>query len=224
MAATVNPYTDYLLVVDGYLEDFCTFSISLDSVARGMPPEPNLLLSEKGEIAGKVVRLEWILPDSLQAEIDQFIVYRRTKDGHRFAARDTVVVSRNTLGEWQSDYVYVDSLNDYQTYTYRVVAQIYTGQQYLFATHTFRRQQARKRASVPANYRDNTLLTVVIWDGAREKVLERQTIVSSKEEPRLWLDLTAYWDKGHRAVAVEVIDNKKKRSEVVLIDLMNVGR
>ena len=99
VAANVKTRTTYLLIVDGYLEDFCTFNILLDTIPHGIPPEPNLSLPGGGSRVGKVVHLRWTLPDSLSEGMEQFIVYQRTKDEHRFAAEDTIVVSRNTFGE-----------------------------------------------------------------------------------------------------------------------------
>lgn len=222
VAASVKPHTNYLLIVDGYLEDFCTFDILLDSIPHGVPPEPNLSLPGEGSRVGKVVRLRWTLPDSLSEGIERFIVYQRNNAEYRFAAEDTVRVSRNTFGELQNDYTYTDTLNDHKMHFYRVVAQAYTNQQYLFTEYSFRKRRERKGISLPLDYRNNTPLTIVIWNATQEKVLERQTFVHQKERLKLWLDLTAYWDEGHSIVVVEVRDNQKKRSEITLVNLSQI--
>ncbi len=219
VAANVRPYTTYLLNVDGYLEDFCEFSITLDSVAHGVPAEPNLIIPAEGEVVGKIVRLTWTLPDTLAEGISAFLLHKRERSSYHFAIQDTVTVERNTFGQLLSDYEYTDTLNDKGTYFYRVTAQSYTGQQYLIAEYSFRWRETRKIAPLPLNYRNQTPLTIIVWDAARSKILETQNITYQKDNPKRWLDLTDYWNSGHRAVVVEVIDNRKQKSEVTLINL-----
>ena len=220
--ADVSPNTTYLLIVDGYLEDFCEFDITLDSIPRGLPPEPNVALPSDGELVGKVVRLRWELPDSLSEETARFIVYRRDQRSYRFAAHDTVAVGRNALGDVPGEYNYTDTLDDHRTYFYRVVVQDYPGQQYLFAEYSFRWQEARKIVRLPLDYRNGTSLTINVWDAFREEVLERQTLVYQKDNPTLRLDLTKYWEEGHREVAVEVIDDKNS-ADITVVDLIEIG-
>ena len=221
--ANVSPHTTYLLIVDGYLEDFCEFDIALDSVPRGIPPEPNLSIPGNGTMVGKIVRLTWTLPDSLPEGVDRFIIYQRTHSSYRFTAQDTVTVGRNAFGRPQKDYTYTDTIPDYQTYFYHVVAQDYTNQQYLFAEYSFQRKRDKKRIGLSLDYQNNTPLTLIIWNGAQDKVLESQTFTYQQEDSKRWLDLTEYWDEGHSAVMVEVIDNKKKRSEITLVNLVDTG-
>ncbi|MGB3848783.1 MAG: hypothetical protein WA958_02350 [Tunicatimonas sp.] len=220
--ANVRPYTTYLLNVDGYLEDFCSFDITLDSVARGVPAEPNLTLPEAGELTGKVVHLTWTLPDTLSEEMSNFVIHKREKSSYRFLAQDTVTVARNTFGELVHDYVYTDTLEDHRTYFYRVTAQDYRGQHYLFADYAFRWRETRKIVAVPLNYRNHTPLTIAVWNASQNKILESHATISQKDKPKYWLDLTEYWNAGHGAVVIEVIDNKKKRSETTIIDIAEV--
>ncbi len=222
--ANVHPYTTYLLNVDGYLEDFCSFDITLDSVSRGVPAEPNLALPNEGKITGKVIRLTWTLPDTLAEGLSNFIVHKRDKSSYRFLAQDTVAVNRNAFGQLMHDYGYTDTLEDHRTYFYRVTAQDYGTQQYLFAEYSFRWREARKIVPLSLNYRQHTPLTVIVWNVSQDKILETKTFVYQKEDPQYWLDLTNYWNNGHGAVVVEVVDNKKKKSETSVIDFSGIER
>lgn len=192
LEASVRPHTTYLLNVDGYLEDFCAFNITLDSVARGVPAEPNLVIPTKGEVAGKIVRLIWTLPDTLAEGISVFLVHKREQASYRFAIQDTVTVERNTFGALQHDYVYTDTLKDDETHFFRVTAQSYTGPQYLFAKYSFRWRETRKIVPLLLNYRNQTPLTIIVWDAARSKVLETHDFTYQKEDPKRRLDLTDY--------------------------------
>ena len=220
--ADVRPHTTYLLNVDGYLEDFCSFEIALDSVARGVPAESNLVIPGAGKLAGKVVRLTWTLPDTLSEGMSNFIIYKRDKSSYRFLAQDTITVDRNAFGQLVHDYAYTDTLEDHRTYFYRVTAQdYYSGQQYLFAEYSFRWRETRKIVSIPLNYRNHTPLTIVVWNASRNKTLETHTLIFQKDEPKYWLDLTGYWNNRHGAVVVEVVDESKKKSAITIIDLVN---
>ena len=220
--ANVSPYTTYLLIVDGYLKDFCDFDITLDTIPRGLPPEPNLDLSGDGTLIGKVVRLNWALPDLQQEGVRRFIVYRRNNSSYHFTARDTVAVDWNAFGEIQGEYAYTDTLDDQRAYFYRIAAQAYSDQQYLFAEYSFRWSEVRKKVGLPLHYRNNTPLTVTVRNASRDKVLESHTFTYRKEDAKPWLDLTEYWENGHREVVLEVTDNKKK-SESTVVDLTEVG-
>ncbi len=218
--ANILPYTTYLLNVDGYLEDFCEFNITLDSVARGVPAEPNLSIPTGGKAVGKIVHLTWTLPDTLSEGMSKFIVYRRAQSSYRFTAQDTVTVERNTFGMLQGDYAYTDTLTDHDTYFYRVAVQSYPGQQYLFAEYSFRWRETRKIVSLPLSYRNHTPLTIIVWNASRDKILETQTLTYQKKSPKHWLNLTDHWNNGHGAVVVEVVDNNDKKSETTVINLL----
>ena len=110
----------YLLNVDGYLRDFCRFNLAVSTEPRGLPaleaPAP------AAPQLNAVVTLRWNLPDSLGA-VPQFRVWRRASTDFRAATRDTVPVTRTTLGAATTGYTWRETLTQPGTYLYQVVAE-----------------------------------------------------------------------------------------------------
>ena len=111
----------YLLDVDGYLKDFCQFTLQVSRTATGMPvsyfpPSPTRLLPT----ASRVVELNWTLPDSL-ARTPDFRVMRREIHQYRSTEMRRVPVRRNTYGQPAISYAVADTLPGPGIYDYQVV-------------------------------------------------------------------------------------------------------
>ena len=112
----------YLLDVDGYLKDFCEFSLAVSSKPQGLPVVAAPLLSTVTPSNNKVFTLHWNLSDSLGA-VQQFRVLRREAGEFRAASHATVEVSRTTYGGANTDYSWTDTLTAPGRYLYQVVAE-----------------------------------------------------------------------------------------------------
>ncbi|MFC7666018.1 hypothetical protein ACFQT0_25890 [Hymenobacter humi] len=111
----------YLLDVDGYLKDFCQFTLQVSTKAAGMPvsyfpPNPTRVLPT----ASPVVELRWTLPDSLDAA-PACRVMRREVHQYRSTEVRLVPVQRDTYGRPVLEYVITDTLPGPGIYDYQVV-------------------------------------------------------------------------------------------------------
>lgn len=111
----------YLLDVDGYLKDYCQFTLQVSSQAVGMPvsylpPNPTRVLPT----ASRVVQLSWKLPDSLAAA-PGFRIMRREVHDYRSTEVTLVPVRRDTYGQAETAYTATDTLPKPGTYDYQVV-------------------------------------------------------------------------------------------------------
>jgi hypothetical protein len=111
----------YLLDVDGYLKDFCQFSLQVSQQPVGMPvsyfpPNPTRVLPT----ASHVVELAWTLPDSLAAA-PAFRVLRREVHQYRSTEVRAVPVRRDTYGHPELTYAATDTLPGPGIYDYQVV-------------------------------------------------------------------------------------------------------
>ncbi|HEX8425357.1 MAG TPA: hypothetical protein VF639_03600 [Hymenobacter sp.] len=112
----------YLLDVDGYLKDFCEFSLAVSSKPQGLPAVAAPLLSTVTPSNNKLFTLHWNLSDTLGA-VQQFRVLRREASEFRAASQAAVEVSRTTLGGAGTDYSWTDTLTVPGRYLYQVVAE-----------------------------------------------------------------------------------------------------
>ncbi len=113
----------YLLCVDGYLKDYCRFTLQISHQALGLPvsyqpPNPVRL-----QPVGGVVELAWQVPDSLAlAGTTACRVLRREVHQYRSVEVAQVPLRHDTFGRPQSAYTWRDSLPAPGQYHYRVVS------------------------------------------------------------------------------------------------------
>ena len=112
----------YLLDVDGYLKDFCGFTLQVSGRARGLPVVPAPALPTDPPTISRVVTLTWQLPDSLP-NVRHCRVLRREQRAFRTREVGRQPAERNTLGQRQADYALTDTLPAPGTYLYQVVAE-----------------------------------------------------------------------------------------------------
>ncbi|MGI4874979.1 MAG: hypothetical protein ACRYFX_27810 [Janthinobacterium lividum] len=113
----------YLLDVDGYLKDYCSFTLQVSGQARGLPvvlpaPNPPATLPSPS----RIVQLSWQVPDSL-ARATTCRVLRR--ELHAFRSREIWrgPIERDTYGHLQAAYTFTDTLAAPGQYLYQVVAE-----------------------------------------------------------------------------------------------------
>ncbi|MFD2784797.1 hypothetical protein [Hymenobacter rubripertinctus] len=110
----------YLLNVDGYLRDFCQFTLTVSKHHQGLPaldPPPPPAAPQ----ASRLVTLRWTLADSV-GTVPEFQVWRREAAETRAARRAAVPVARTTYGGAAPDYAFTDTLAAPGRYLYQVVA------------------------------------------------------------------------------------------------------
>jgi hypothetical protein len=114
----------YLLNVDGYLRDYCQFSLAVSRKPQGLPDATLPPAAEPR--TSKVVTLRWSLPDSLGA-VQQFRVWRREAAAFHTTARAAVPVIRSTFGTTAAGYSWTDTLSTPGRYLYQVTTEATDG-------------------------------------------------------------------------------------------------
>ena len=138
----------YLLNVDGYLRDFCQFSLAVSTKPRGLPaldPPP-----PAEPQTSRLVTLHWSLVDSLGA-VPRFQVWRREAAETRAARRAAVPVLRTTYGGTAPDYAFTDTLAAPGRYLYQVVAENSAGPPVLVQQQWYSFSQLAPNAQPPTS-------------------------------------------------------------------------
>jgi hypothetical protein len=112
----------YLLDVDGYLKDYCSFTLQVSGQARGLPVVPAPAVPQGEPAMNQVVTLAWQIPDSLTSARYCRVLRREL---HEFRAREIwrQPLSINTYGQRQSAYTLTDTLPSPGKYLYQIVAE-----------------------------------------------------------------------------------------------------
>lgn len=118
---SLDPRQEYLINIDGYLGDLCSFEIAFSSTAAGIPIEStnldvvNLSILQNDSL----VSLRWQVHDSLSFNISAFHVYRKKKNDKR-AFRIAIPMAHNAYGAAQERYEFIDTLRQNGEYTYSI--------------------------------------------------------------------------------------------------------
>lgn len=112
----------YLLNIDGYLKDYCGFTLQVSGRARGLPVLPAPAVPTGPPPISRIVALNWQVPDSLPA-VQYCRVLRRRQHAFRSQEMARVPVARNTFGQQQAAYTFTDTLDAPGHYLYQVVAE-----------------------------------------------------------------------------------------------------
>jgi hypothetical protein len=112
----------YLLDVDGYLKDYCTFTLQVSGHARGVPAEPLPAVPATKPGTSRIIELAWEVSDSLGAAT-HCRVLRREQRGFRATEIRRVPIAHTTYGTRRAAYAITDTLPGVGEYLYQVVAE-----------------------------------------------------------------------------------------------------
>jgi hypothetical protein len=112
----------YLLDVDGYLKDYCRFTLQVSRQARGVPATPIPAAPATNPATSRIIQLTWEVPDSL-ATAQYCRVLRREQHQFRATEIHREPVARNTYGQRRAAYALTDTLPAVGQYLYQVVAE-----------------------------------------------------------------------------------------------------
>lgn len=218
----------YLINVDGYLNDFCQFTISVSTQPPAFTLFPTLVeVPVTSQIADSLVHLQWTLPDSLQEDFTAFSIIRRqasekkSKEITRFAAET------NAYGTRQTSYTYTDTVAVKGMYTYKIVG-INSQQQSFLVKELDLYYDGRKRIlsnfenllmlEIPVRRKLN--LRVLIFDAQTNELLtEGYMMTSVKKKNQLTVDVSKFIAAGIRRYRIQVqeVDNPKGYTKSFLL-------
>lgn len=112
----------YLLNIDGYLKDYCNFTLQVSGLARGLPVMTPPMLPVGLPAASPVVELNWVIADSLR-DVHQCKVLRREQRAFRSYEVRRELVEYNTFGGRRAHYTLTDTLPAPGNYLYQIVAE-----------------------------------------------------------------------------------------------------
>lgn len=122
----------YLLNIDGFLGDFCEFTIQLATKPNGFPYtlEDEDQLDIKAGIEDSIVTLGWKADENVIESIREFAVYRVKDMNVKSTPVQIVAVEKNAYGAYSLEYSVTDTLTEHGTFTYRVFGVANENEQY----------------------------------------------------------------------------------------------
>lgn len=208
----------YLLNIDGYLNDFCQFDIQVSNRPKGLPIRATLPKARLDEqLSEKAVQLNWLVTDSLGANLVEYRIYRRYEKEKKAKLMEELPHERNTRGESLLQYEMSDTVSEAGTYFYQVVGMQNDSTLVWITGKTIRylpdAAQPEDFLILRLQYALNTPLTVLIFDGTTERLLKKIDFTFQRKG-RPWRYNVGQWrDQGIYRFKVKVTDQIRKTSQ-----------
>jgi hypothetical protein len=218
----------YLINIDGYLNDFCQFTIAVSTQAPTFTLfAPSADIQATTQLTDSLVHLQWTLPDSLQEDFTGFYILKRHASEKRSQEITRFAVLANAYGTRQNSYTYTDTLPVKGMYTYKIIGFSNQQQHYLLKELNLyydgrRNTQASKEdlliVEIPVRRKLN--LRFLVFDARTNELLKQGYIMTSaKHKNQLAIDISRFAAAGIRYYRVEVqeADNPQGYAKSFLI-------
>jgi hypothetical protein len=118
---SLKPNMEYLVNVDGFLGDLCSFNIEFSSSLRGIPVNAanTRLLTPNTQLNDSIVSIAWTVNDSLAFTVKEFQLFRK-REKDRSSVRVELPLEYNAYGAVQRYYEVRDTLSEKGNYVYSV--------------------------------------------------------------------------------------------------------
>lgn len=208
----------YLVNVDGYLHDFCSFTIAYTDIPAGLPVNQSLKRKAEPELQQQEghVRLSWKTPASILDQTLHYELLRREEREKKFSLVLTVPHQRNAYGMSLVHYSLTDSLPKAGTYFYTLIARLKNEEGLVLAREEVRLEERDKKVhaleiDLPFGYK--TPYTVLLFNAGNQQLLDRKTGVVAKKQQSLQLPISRWQKQGIKLFRVVLINNKKEEQK-----------
>jgi hypothetical protein len=219
---------DYLLNIDGFLGDYCTFKIALSSAPQGFSFNSKNLDTVKvsAKRVDDIINLTWSASQSLVNEIDEFEIYRIERNSKTPDLRGKVLVETNTVGVARSTYFFSDSLVTEGNYVYEIVGRFKQGLKQILNRHsiTFAKEKSSSERTLEIflDYKNGTNIRMLLLDKKRDQILKQSTFEFIRtQDANQKINVKRYLDLGITNFIVRVINLKTHRAIDYEFDLTN---
>jgi hypothetical protein len=218
--------TQYLVNVDGFLNDFCEFDVSFSDKPNGLPESlvSQHVLELKTETKDKLVTLTWRAGLSWIDSVEQFEVYR-LKEGELKSVRvDRQTVRRNSLGLFDENYSYTDTLHQDGQYEYTILAEgISKNDRRLLDQVNVKHVFIRKYfVNLPLDFKYPGLLEIEVIDAER-KVSVKTVSYDYRHPTALLIDLSLQVKYSGKRFWIKVKQPVSKQMKMFAFEALDNG-
>lgn len=205
---------DYLINIDGFLEDYCSFDIQLSTKPRGLEIHARSLdtIKVSPAISDNIVALRWTISQASATGLNEFEIYRKHQSLAQSTLLGKVPIEINTIGIAKSSYNFTDTLKAEGTYTYEILGNYKDGlkevlsEQIIKYRKDFNSNEAQIQFSL--RYKIGTPIQMLLLDKLRDRVLKQTTFQFSKRDINQQIDVRHYLDLGINNFVVRIINLK----------------
>ncbi len=204
----------HYIIIDGYLGDFCSFTIEVADVARGLPASPGTPGGEgQIDLEQNIAKLKWTYNPETEEQWNRFEVIRAAGGNKTWS----VPLVYNTSGRLHHEYELLDTLTEAGSYRYDVYLVNENEEHKIHFTQTvvwtIPQVAIKTTAYFPFEVPRKTDLQVSIRDPFTGRVLLNK-FVKNYSLPGFEYDFTELTKNGNYFFEVQVQDLKTKRKEI----------
>lgn len=221
---SLDSNSEYLINVDGYLHDFCEFTIEVGPTPKGIPTQhsPTRVINgfDRNE---NFVNISWTVSES-----DTFQHYQIFRWKSNQASSESIAElphQRNARGSSKLSYSYIDTLTRRGSYNYKIVGSTSSGMGYLLAEKQItitkdvqlegsKSAVVQGKIEITLDYKEDTPLTVLLINRDNQQILARQDFQFDQESDLIFFFVEPFLKKGITRFEVRVLDllTNSKRS------------
>lgn len=215
--------TSYLLVVDGYLHDFCSFSIAVSSQPKGIPKNSTSeAVSQHARLTKNNYAMEWVVDPEQSKMYEQYTIYRWKETEKTSVILAVLAHETNTFGESIVQYSWTDTLVEKGIYFYSIVALTKEDKNVLIAEYKTEVSNIEHRPfstyhlQISQSFKKSTPLDILIEDKLSGTVIVADQLPASKDHQKFYTVKDAV-DKGitqFRVTIMNVHTGKKTTYDV----------
>jgi len=211
----------YLLNIDGYLKDFCSFQIQVSTQPQGIPVQP---VKEKVITVSKTVddavQLEWTLTDDFSDQINAFRIFRRKDAENRFSEIREIPHERNVLGKGKLSYSLTDTVHSNGNYFYKIIASVPDKADMLVSETSVNFSSLIKLKPEPSDsitlqldFKAGTPISIYVYDAKGRKLLIKTNFYFEEKDREKKYYIGHLKARGVKSVYVRITDQNNKLSQ-----------
>jgi hypothetical protein len=216
----------YLLNLDGYLHDFCQFSIQFSAYPKGIPARNSHLESQLTALLQEnTVALEWTVSEQQAKDIGLYKILRRYEQENRFTSIQEINHKRDSYGQSVLSYTFTDTLRQLGTVQYKLIAELQDHALLQLGEEVVKVKpipytNKDRYVTIKLNYKTGTPLSIYVMRADNKRILKKTEMVFDKQHNQLRIDTEQFKKKGITRIEVKTTDHKHKESKSQFFDLL----
>jgi len=216
---------EYMVLVDGYLHDFCAFNLELADKPKGIPlTKQGLVNLGMKPIADFHFELSWRIPDSIANLVRSYEVYRRHETEYKSKKVHEIQQGFNAYGKPRLDYGIDEILPDYGWYYYKIIG-VEDQDKILISKSLFHYPKPNLKGSESKNWLELDMhypkpckLKISIYNATRQSLLYWSNFRYSTENSFFEHYIKEYIDDGvfYFRIEVENLETNEKKNHLIL--------
>ena len=215
---------NYLILVDGYLEDYCKFEIELSDIPKGNPrrnkPAPNL----NYKLSKNVVNFAWSVNNDNASNYEEYHIYRRESREHKSTLLGTLNHEKDSYGKNKLVYSSSDTLQNTGLFYYDVYANLKVGGKELigslkvdFDLKEVQNKYSKYNLNLSRTFKKSTPIEILITDAITDRIIISDYRDASRDH-QLMYNLKPALDLGITKIKIAIKNQRKDKTEVFEID------